>query len=103
MLESPEDLLDEQAAEIARLQELLRGIDANRYWEGRWRDEKAENERLLAALNAIGQRATELQQLDICRLVLSALEQKAEGRDEGLPTAEDVRGIIPLEQKAGEK
>lgn len=36
-----------------------------------------ENERLRAALNAIGQRATELQQLDICRLAAQALEQKA--------------------------
>jgi hypothetical protein len=26
---------------------------AERYWEGRWRDEKAENERLRAALETI--------------------------------------------------
>lgn len=32
--------------EIERLQELLRGVGANRYWEGRWRDEVAEVERL---------------------------------------------------------
>lgn len=25
-------------------------MSAERYWEGRWRDEKAENERLIAAL-----------------------------------------------------
>jgi chromosome segregation ATPase len=41
---------NEQAAEIERLQELLRGVGANRYWEDRWRDEKAENERLRARL-----------------------------------------------------
>ena len=31
------------AAEIERLQELLRGVGANRYWEGRWRDEVKTN------------------------------------------------------------
>lgn len=36
--------------EIERLQELLRGAGANRYWEGRWRDQCAEIERLRAAL-----------------------------------------------------
>lgn len=41
-----DDAKDELTLEIKRLQELLRGIDANRYWEGRWRDEKAEVERL---------------------------------------------------------
>jgi hypothetical protein len=46
-------LLDEAADEIERLEALLRGVGANRYWEGRWRDEKTENERLLAALKAI--------------------------------------------------
>ena len=40
--------------EIERLQELLRGVGANRYWEGRWRDEAAENERLRAALLEYG-------------------------------------------------
>ena len=37
-------------AEIERLRELLRKEGANRYWEGRWRDEHAENERLRAEL-----------------------------------------------------
>lgn len=37
-------------AEIERLHELLRSGGANRYWEGRWRDEAKENERLRAAL-----------------------------------------------------
>jgi hypothetical protein len=27
--------------------------DANRYWEGRWRDEKAENERLKARISLL--------------------------------------------------
>ena len=39
--------------EVARLQELLGGDGANRYWEGRWRDEAAEVERLQAALQQI--------------------------------------------------
>jgi len=42
--------LDWAIAEIERLQELLRGTGANRYWEGRWRDEAAEIERLRALL-----------------------------------------------------
>jgi hypothetical protein len=44
----------EGVAENERLNELLRGVGANRYWEGRWRDEAAENERLLAALDHRG-------------------------------------------------
>jgi hypothetical protein len=40
---------NELRAEIERLQGLLRGTGANRYWEGRWRDEAKENERLRAA------------------------------------------------------
>lgn len=36
-------------AEVERLTELLRGTGANRYWEGRWRDEEAEVEQLRAA------------------------------------------------------
>lgn len=39
-------------AEIERLNELLRGVGANRYWEGCWRDESAENARLRASLLA---------------------------------------------------
>ena len=35
-------------AEIEQLQELLRGTGANRYWEGRWREEAADNARLRA-------------------------------------------------------
>jgi hypothetical protein len=38
-------------AAVERLQERLRGVGANRYWEGRWRDEKVENERLRASLS----------------------------------------------------
>lgn len=37
-------------AEIERLQELLRGTGANRYWEGRWRDDQAEIEQLRTEL-----------------------------------------------------
>ena len=32
------EIYDILRAENARLQELLRGVGANRYWEGRWRD-----------------------------------------------------------------
>lgn len=48
-----DELILDQHDEIERLQELLRDIGANRYWEGRWRDAKAENERLRAALTTI--------------------------------------------------
>lgn len=41
-------LYAEAADEIERLQELLRGVGANRYWEGRWREAVAEIERLRA-------------------------------------------------------
>jgi hypothetical protein len=43
--------------EIEQLKELLRGIGANRYWEGRWRDEKADNERLRSDLELRNQTA----------------------------------------------
>lgn len=38
-------------AEVERLTELLRSGGANRYWEGRWRDNEAEKAGLVAALN----------------------------------------------------
>jgi hypothetical protein len=41
-------LNDRNDAEIARLNELLRGVGANRYWEGRWRDADAKIARLCA-------------------------------------------------------
>jgi hypothetical protein len=40
-------------AENARLQELLRSEGGNRYWEGRWRDEFADNTRLRELLSAV--------------------------------------------------
>lgn len=43
-----ERMLKERELEIERLQELLRGTGANRYWEERWRDEKTDNARLRA-------------------------------------------------------
>lgn len=43
-------LVYDMHAEIARLNELLRGVGANRYWEGRWRDADAEIARLRADL-----------------------------------------------------
>lgn len=46
----PDCCCEAAAAEVERLRELLRGVGANRYWEGRWRDAAAENERLRAAL-----------------------------------------------------
>lgn len=51
-LEQRDELIRSLRSENERLQELLRGIDANRYWESRWRDEHAEIERLRAALKA---------------------------------------------------
>ena len=47
------DALDEAMAEIVRLRRMLdlRGTGpAERYWEGRWRDEAADNERLRGLL-----------------------------------------------------
>ena len=38
------------AVENEMLHELLRGIGANRYWEGRWRDAEAEIKRLKAVI-----------------------------------------------------
>ena len=35
-------------AEIARLNELLRGVGVNRYWEGRWRHADGELAKLIA-------------------------------------------------------
>ena len=46
-------LMGQAADEIERLQELLREVGANRYWEGRWRDSETDNERLRAALEEI--------------------------------------------------
>jgi hypothetical protein len=46
-------IIADQEAEIARLQELLRGIGANRYWEGRWRDAEAEVDRLQAKIGRL--------------------------------------------------
>jgi|SoimicMinimDraft_17_1059745.scaffolds.fasta_scaffold201264_2 hypothetical protein len=37
----------------ARLTELLRSEGANRYWEGRWRDEFADNTRLRELLRGV--------------------------------------------------
>jgi hypothetical protein len=39
----PDAELKQLRAKVERLQELLRGIGANRYWEGRWRDEKTKD------------------------------------------------------------
>jgi len=47
------DKIDDLKVENAKLQELLRGTGANRYWEGRWRDADNENTKLRAALEAI--------------------------------------------------
>lgn len=50
--------VEEQGREITRLQaenERLRAEGAGRYWEGRWRDEKAENERLRGTLSVSDQ------------------------------------------------
>lgn len=49
---------DSLRAEIERLQELLRGTGANRYWEGRWRDAQADLTKLRAALKPFADMAT---------------------------------------------
>jgi len=52
-LEYLEAKLAEAEDEIGRLEERLRGVGANRYWEDRWRDESAINTELLSALDRI--------------------------------------------------
>lgn len=42
--------VDRLRTEVYRLHEHLRGVGANRYWEGRWRDADAEVERLRTML-----------------------------------------------------
>jgi uncharacterized small protein (DUF1192 family) len=44
------EIIADLTAEIARLHELLVSTGANRYWEARWRDEYAENEKLRAEI-----------------------------------------------------
>jgi hypothetical protein len=44
------DIIYAQETEIAKLQELLRGVGANRYWEGRWRDDTARLRALLLTI-----------------------------------------------------
>jgi hypothetical protein len=70
-------VLDLQA-ELERLQELLRGVGANRYWEGRWRDEKADNERLAAALEEISREYPSPSRFRAGNMARAALEQKAD-------------------------
>jgi|SRR5215472_15149954 len=48
-------------SENARLQELLRGIGANRYWEERWRDADKENAKLREDLEGERYAAAHLQ------------------------------------------
>jgi hypothetical protein len=45
------NLIDGLRAENEQLKETLRSRGANRYWEGRWRDEFAENERLRTVIS----------------------------------------------------
>lgn len=49
--EDAADKIERLQAEVARLQELLRGVGANRYWEGRWRELQAEFARLQARVD----------------------------------------------------
>lgn len=60
-------------AEIERLQELLRGVGANRYWEGRWRDER---ERCAKIARLEGARAAMTD--DPCAVPLERMAQRIE-------------------------
>ena len=62
--------------EVARLQELLGGDGANRYWEGRWRDEAAEVERLQAALQQIANLQAQSYPMEPVDVARRALEPK---------------------------
>jgi hypothetical protein len=89
-----------------------------RYWEGRWRDEKAENERLRAALEPFVRGLTMFETGDCVtrglpvprddepakhvyvgdqRRARTALNQQTTN-DDDLPTANDVRGILAPER-----
>jgi len=48
--------MDKLRAENERLQELLRNEGANRYWEGRWRDDKAGYERFIETYDMMTER-----------------------------------------------
>jgi uncharacterized Zn finger protein (UPF0148 family) len=67
------NLVNELSAEVER----LTAERANRYWEGRYRDEKADNERLRAAISYVRMRSAHacevLNEFDNTR---AALEQK---------------------------
>lgn len=67
------DILLHAAAEIERLQELLRGVGANRYWEGRWRDER---ERCAKIARLEGARAAMTD--DPCAVSLERMAQRIE-------------------------
>ena len=63
-LETPEDIIQRLRAQNEHLRQLNDGLRAEnerlmiyseRYWEGRWRDEKVENERLREALECFAQ------------------------------------------------
>ena len=68
-----------QGIEIVQLNELLRSEGANRYWEGRWRDEKAENDRLrtLSQNNATSWDAL-VRERDALRAEVEALRDEVE-------------------------
>ena len=68
--------LTTQAAEIARLAK-LRGAEHDRYWEARYRDEAAENERLKAGMVDIADQMASLRQEDC---YTSALRELAESQ-----------------------
>lgn len=77
-LDAPTKFELELRAEIARLQELLRGVGANRYWEGRWRDEVAANARLLAALKEIAENGHDV---EACAYARDALRRDVQVTD----------------------
>jgi hypothetical protein len=63
---------------------------SERYWEARWRDEKAENERLREALRLAK---------DDLHIAITHIDREIEPapEDRDLPTADDVRGILKAE------
>ena len=91
--------LSEMQSEIEQLRETLRSTGANRYWESRWRDEKAENdklrdenERLRGHIYASNRPQPE--DLERLRKLLDACRGAMRVTQQVHPNATDWRGMI---------